>query len=780
MRLHRPARLASALVPAVLLAATVTDLRADEGQWTPQQVAQGDPRDLAALGLSIPIPTLVNDNDGGLVAAAVQLAGCSAAFVSAQGLIVTNYHCVIADVQAHSTPARDLLKSGFVAKTLGEELPVKSGATVRIPLSSRDVTAEVLAAAVEATSDLERYHAIEKKKREIVAACEKREAQLRCDVAAFQDGAEHLLIERRELRDLRLVYVPPGDLGEYGGEIDNWMWPRHTADVALLRAYDANPGEGQGDSKPFRPKRFLRVSPDGVERGSFVALLGYPAQTMRHLPYRELVRWQEQVLPSREQLFGEFTALLEAQGQRSSEVAIKVKSLAKSFANREKHAAGMREGLARLGLVDTRKKRDEALRAWVKSSEGGAHAQLLTDLDQLTAQNRKAYPRELVLDTLMRGASLVPFAVELVRKAREGEKPDAERAPPFMDRNAVTLEATQKRRLRTFDVDVEVHLLAALIERAKRLEQPIPAFARLDELAGTSGEPLLDLLRERIAGSKLAETAAAERLLQPGDEAQDASSFEALEDPVMDLALELVPTLEEVEREQHEREGLSWGIAPRHLALLRERGLAPTYPDANGTLRVSFAKLQGYSPRDGLWAWPRTTLAGQVDKHLGEAPFRLPDTVRRLALEARDSYWADPQVGDVPVCFLSDADTSGGNSGSAVINARGELVGINFDRVWENVAGDFGYSPQRSRSIVLDVRYLLWLLDRVEDAGTILAELGVASYRDAPRRPRREAPLRPPAREPIGCALATPPPTSGPLVIVALVTALAWRRRREM
>jgi hypothetical protein len=764
------------LTCAALLSAAPS--AADEGQWMPDQIAELDQRRLQAMGLQLSADALYNAHDGGLMRAAINYGGCSASFVSSEGLIATNYHCAYGALQAQATPEKDYLANGFVAAERSDELQAKSRGSVQVLLRTTDVSADVMSVAAKAEDDSSRYDAVERKKKAIVARCEQSQPGHRCYLRAFYSNSMYRLYETIELRDVRIVYAPPAAIGEYGGDIDNWMWPRHTGDFALLRAYvgrDGKPAEYSEDNVPYRPSRFLRVSPNGVREGDFVALMGYPGSTNRYLPHSEVQRYVDQVLKGRVELYGEWLALLQAQAGRSAEVAIKVAAIKKSVANVEKNARGMLEGIALMDLVARRQQQDDALRTAARSSE--RYSKLFAQLDELSRSRREAHQRDFLLRAMRRGSSLLPLAVDLVRRARERTKPDMRRESAYMDRNQAKLYKGLQRRLRNFDAEVEAHLLTSLVDRAQELELRISAFDLLKQTAGSSGQPVLDYVRQRVQASKLDD----EKLVKTLFDKARVDELEALEDPLMDLALGLVPTIEASVAEAHTREGAAARLGPAYFELLKRHKSGPLYPDANGTLRFSYASVAGYSPRDGLWATPRTTLGGQVAKHTGVEPFDLPKRVRDAAAEGPYSYWTDPGTGDVPVCFLTNADTTGGNSGSPVVNGKGELVGLNFDRVWENIAGDFGYNTLRSRNVVVDIRYLLWLLDRVENAGALLDEMGLKSYRDMPPRSRYEAPARAPARGPIGCDVAgSSPRAAAPwwtLLSLAAALALASRLR---
>lgn len=339
------------------------------------------------------------------------------------------------------------------------------------------------------------------------------------------------------------------------------------------------------------------------------------------------------------------------------------------------------------------------------------------------------------------------------------------------------------RGVRDYDRAVDEAVLRALWRR-------IDALPAEDRFTTTRGDDLARLLQR----TRVHDPAFVREMFDAGGSDDTAERVLASSDPMLALARELTDAIEALEAEERRREGIRLEIGPLYFEMVKAVRTGPVYPDANGTLRFSYATVQGYQPRDGMVATPQTTLAGQVAKHTGEDPFDLPDAVLAAASKAPTTYWSDPGLGDVPVCFLSNADTTGGNSGSAVIDGRGRWVGLNFDRVWENIAGDFGYNPARSRNIIVDLRYLLWTLDEIADAGELLEELGMTALREAGPRtrpavatatpPPGELPntVDPPAADVVaerggcGCGLGGAP-TSGGWLALGLLGVAAWRPR---
>jgi hypothetical protein len=719
--------------------------RANEGQWTPDQISKLDAKQLEEMGLELSPNELWNaagdERTGGLLRAAVNLSGCSAAFISPRGLIATNHHCAYGALQANSTVEHDYLADGFLAMTQDQELEAK-GRTVRVLRAVSDVTARVNAVADAAADDPARARAIDRVEKTIVKDCEAA-AAVRCQVASFYNGSVVRLFEYVELTDVRVVYAPPAAVGEYGGEVDNWMWPRHTGDFALLRAYtgsDGTPRDHDATNVPYQPAQWLRVSDEGVAPGDFVGVLGYPGRTQRYLSAAEVGRSIEQTLPTTVDLYGEWIDIYERNGARDEAVKIKVAADKKGLANRHKNARGMLNGLEHMKLLERRTGEEAELRTW--AADKPQFQGVLDELSALSARARTHHERDVLLSMVRRGPKSLANAVDLLRIARSRTLDDLDRPWAYMDRNLARTKKRIQSRVRDFDATVDAELLASWLARATRLpeSQALNALTSLPSLTRdtTPGESKSFLPRsnEMVAATKFAQAAAVDTLL----EAPELAATQHGDDPVLRLASVLVDEIESMEERRLAHSGALARLRPKYFEMLGQVRTGPIYPDANGTLRFSYASVRAYDKWDGSAQSPQTTLAGAVAKHTGADPFALPAKVRQHAADAPNTYWADPELKDVPLCFLSDADTTGGNSGSPVIDGKGRLVGFNFDRVWENIAGDFAYHEAHSRNISADVRHLLWMLDKVDDAGAILEEIGMARFREKGRRASAPAP----------------------------------------
>lgn len=697
---------------------------AGEGKWTPQQVLELDSKWLKAQGLELSPRKLWDPKRGtGLLAGTVNVGGCSGAFISSTGLIITNHHCVFGIVQEHSSPGKDLITDGFLATTREEELPGK-GARVQVPRSFTDVTKQVLAAVPEGADDKTRYQAIERKQKELVAECEKKPAT-RCHVAIFDGGLQYTLMESTELRDVRLVYAPPRGVGEFGGDEDNWMWPRHTGDFSILRAYtapDGSPAAYDAKNVPYKAEFFFPLATQGVKPGDFVMVLGYPGTTYRALLADEMAERQSRFYPRVIDVLGEAIRILEEEGAKDPAGKIAVASALKSLHNRHKNAGGQLAGLKRGRIIEKTREAEEAVVKWAQSRKDAQGA--LAAREALLAARKEAdrtFEREFLLNSIGSLARAPAQAVTLARLARERQKPDMERRPAFMERELAQLRERVEREQKNFFPPAEKRLLQMFVRRAQALGAG-ERIAAVDKHFGAkaSEAEVAAKVDAMYAATKV--TVLAERLAMFTETPEQLA---ARKDPLLAFGIDLAEEVRALDDLTDARAGASLRLRPEWRRAVLAHAGKPVAPDANRTLRVSFAKVQGYAPRDGVWYTPQTTLSGMLAKHTGAEPFIVPDKVRAAAEAKRFGPWVDAKLQDVPVDFLSDADTTGGNSGSPTVNGKGQLVGVNFDRVWENVANDFGYNPDVARNVNVDVRYLLWMLDQVEDADALLRELGV-------------------------------------------------------
>ncbi|MGA7616778.1 MAG: S46 family peptidase [Thermoanaerobaculia bacterium] len=703
---------------------------ASEGKWTPAQVLEIDPAWLKSQGLEVPPSRLWDARTGtGLLSAAVKVGGCSAGFISPDGLLITNHHCLFSLLQQHSTPENDIITHGFVARDRNAELP---GQSIRVAVPQRfvDVTKEVLAAVPHGASDLERARSIDHERSDLVASCEKQPSH-RCNVAVFEGGLQYVLVDTVEYPDVRLVYAPPRAIGEYGGETDNWMWPRHTGDFSIARVYTAPDGAAApygANNIPYHPAFHFPIAKGDLSPRDFVMVLGYPGVTYRSLVAAEMAQKRNLYFPRRVEVYGEWIRALEESTKESAEGRIAVADTLKSLLNRYKNAQGQIAGLDRGDIVAKQKAQDERVLRWITNHPkyaGAARAH--ADLEKLEAEQRSSWERDFLLEQLPIGESvdrsfsgpkLLSAGTLIARAAAAQQKPDDERPEAFRDRNLARLRERLKREEKSFYAPADRAVLASWIRRALALPEGQKIESVEKAFSGLTPQQL-----DAKIGLLMDETTLDEPETRQAMFGETRAQLRARKDPLLDLSIGVAEALDRLDEKKEGWEGTISRLRPQwRRAVIAEAG-KPVAPDANSTLRVSFAHVEGYEPRDAVFYQPQTTLSGVVEKNTGEEPFNAPELLLKAAAARDLGAFADPDLKDVPIDFLADADTTGGNSGSPVVNGRGELVGVNFDRVWENVANDFGFNPDIARNVSVDVRYLLWLLERTPGAQSLMEEI---------------------------------------------------------
>jgi Peptidase S46 len=697
-----------------------------EGMWPWNQIGDLDEAALRRRGLELSLAEIWTPGKGGLARSVAGLSGCSASFVSPDGLLLTNHHCAYRGIQRNSTPEKNLLEEGYLAENRESELD-GHGLKALVFEAERDVTEAVIAGLPGDIVDLKRMEFIEAREKEIVKKCEE-QADTRCRVSRNNDGLSFTLLSYLELRDVRLVAAPPRSLGEYGGEVDNWMWPRHTMDFSLIRAYvdkEGRPATYSPDNIPFKPKSYFGVAREGIDEGDLVMIMGTPYNTSRYRTAFAVEQAQEWYFPLRASLFAQWIETLEGVCSDMPESCLPTASAVKGISNGLTNARGMVIGLKRNGVIDRKNEEEKKWREWVGSDENRKtrFGSALIDLNARLEAAQKGRDRDILVRYMLytRTSHLLGFARLIAKWTREQSKPDADREPGFQERDRTDIKSRIEQAQRSLHLEADKRILAMFLLRMGAL----PAQGRLKALdTALKGDWSEESVRRYTdwlyKGTQLGTVAARVSSFESSLEQLGTSN-----DTMLRLILALGPELDAWDARNKEFEGAMSRLRPVYIeSILAMRGNR-FYPDANASPRISFATVAGYRPRDGVWHTPFTALSGLASKQTGVTPFDAPKTVIDT-IEAHDfgSYMVDARQ-DVPLCFLSNADTTGGNSGSPAIDGKGRLVGLNFDRVYENIAGDYGYNPSLSRNIMVDVRSILWYLDRVLHAGSLLTELGV-------------------------------------------------------
>lgn len=719
-----PSNRMNRLILSSLLALS-TPVLAVEGMWQPHQLPAIEAR-LKKAGIAVD-PKQLAELTRYPMNAVVSLGGfCTASFVSPMGLIVTNHHCALGSIQFNSSAERNLIAQGFLAGTLGEELPAEPSLRVYVTESITEVSERVVKSLADDMDGLARFVAIDRAQKALVAECEQ-DPGYRCDVYVFHGGAQYFLVRQMQIRDVRLVYAPPAAIGNYGGEVDNWMWPRHTGDFAYYRAYVGPDGKAADFSEsnvPYRPQSHLRLQPAGLKEGDFAMVAGYPGRTNLHRLAEEVAETAEWAYPQQIQKFRKSLALIEANTQGRPDAALKYASAVAGASNYLKKFEGTLAGFAKAGTLRAKVAEEAAILKWARKHEQATGLAGHAALRQQLAAQRTNRERDGWLQTLG-SLSLYAAARDLVRLPVERAKPDAERQFGYQLRDEPRLEARLQQIDRRYDPQVDRALMAWVLGELIAL----PAAQRIPELdrwvTGGDGEPTAGLLAQRLdalyAGTRIGDATQRSAWFKA-----DAAEIAASTDPALALARALLPATlrieEETERFQGEelRHRPAW-MASR-IAYARARG-EEVYADANRSLRISFGTVRGYTPRDGMRFDAFTDLTGLAEKHTGQTPFDA--TARQLEAIRGGQFGPYAVDGTVPVNFIADLHITNGNSGSPILNARAELVGLAFDGNLGAIGAEWLFDPKITRTIGVDVRYMLWVMDAVDGAHRLLEEMGV-------------------------------------------------------
>lgn len=703
----------------VLLLSTLAGVVQSEEGMVP--VTQLDEADLRARGLKLTPAEVFDADQTCLVDGICRVNGCTGSFVSADGLILTNHHCAHKAIQTLSTREHDYLANGFQAATRAEELSAK-GYTVRITESFEDVSEQVLSAVTADMEFVQRTKAIELRRKELERKAEQAHPGLRAEVAEMFIGKTYVLFLYTYLKDVRLVFAPPSSIGEFGGEVDNWEWPRHTGDFSFMRAYvapDGSAAEYSEKNVPYRPKRFLKVQPAGVDESDFVMLLGYPGRTVRHRTASFFRYEQSYRLPYVVDTNAWEIRTLEEAGATDRSVAIRHAARIKSLANVEKRSRGQLLGLVRTAMLDRKTKEEADFMEWSRKPDNSAAEvqSLLNELDAFYHDLSNVASYELPMQSLRTSCQCMNVAFQLVDAASERSKADLERETPYMDRN---FDLTRQQLLLTAN-DIHIPTDAIVYREFVRRLADVKAHSPdvINQIPGVSADDS-QTVAELFERTQVTNPEFIQKCL-----AMSPNELNAVDDPFLKLASALYPEYLRLRQLDKRRDGQLNQLYGRLLALKQRYQSSAFIPDANGTLRLTTGHVRGDAPRDGIVRIPVTTIRGILEKTTNTEPFITPVELLSKVEEAAASPFRHPKLGTVPVAILYDTDTTGGNSGSPVMNDTGELVGLNFDRTFEATINDFAWNPDYSRSIGVDIRYILWVTGTVYGSQHLLTEMGV-------------------------------------------------------
>lgn len=679
-----------------MLSAAFFDARADEGMWLPSLI--GDRiADMQDKGLALSAEDIYSINQASLKDAVVLFGrGCTGELISDEGLLLTNHHCGYPQIQKHSTVDHDYLRDGFWAMTRDEELP-NDGLTVSFLERMEDVTADVLRGYVASMTEAQRDSLVKANSETLVSSATAEGKGLEADVESLYYGNTYYLFVYRVYTDIRLVGAPPSSIGKFGGDTDNWMWPRHTGDFSIFRIYadkDNNPAPYSEDNVPYHPKKSFTISLGGVSEGDFTFVYGYPGRTQEYI-MSEGVRYISEVSdPMKVALRTTRLDIQKKYMDSSQDLRIRYSSKNASVANAWKKWQGEMKGIRKMGTVSRKQEFERRFSLW---AEGTEYDGLVGKLDTLYSCLE---PYSFATDCYAETAR----AVELVNFASRYRSGDTLYARNFY---------------KDYHLPLDKETFVAMMEEFGRLmagKQLPRYYAEQMEACSGSVQTWADSLfgNSAFADSLRLFAADSSRLaVDPAVEfAKEFSRWYASEiRPAADSLNSLISLLNR-------------DYMRGQMEFCKDKDF---YPDANLTLRAAYGSVKGYSPSDGVIYEPVSTLEGIMQKDNPDIfDYNIPQRLRDIYTTKDYGRWSvvDSKGNKtVPVCFLATNHTSGGNSGSPVIDARGNLIGINFDRVWEGTMSDIVFDPELCRNISLDIRYVLFIIDKVAGAGHLMDEM---------------------------------------------------------
>lgn len=680
---------------------------------------------LRKAGLKISEKDIYNPGNIGLVDALVRVSGCSGSFVSPNGLIITNHHCAFSAVQLASSPAHNYLQNGFVANSIEQEIEAR-GLTIRITESYEDVSNQILEAIETINDPTERINIINKKKEELVNLAEKADPSIKAEVSEMFIGKSYVLFRYKTIEDVRLVYIPRQEIGEFGGETDNWVWPRHTGDFAFLRAYvspDGKPAKFSKNNIPYKPKKHLKINPKGVNKNDFVFIMGYPGRTFRHRPAQYIKYQQEYLLPFTSELYDFQNQQMHKAGEENKATELALATRIKRNANVMKNYRGKLKGLQNINLVQSKQEEDIALAKFIQSKPdlNNQYGGLLKDINNHYTIVFSDAEKELWFNNLYTAIRTLQIA-SLINQFKSAVEsyPTTVQQDDFFNKNIKSVKSKLDQIYESYNAYVDKEVAAHMFSLGYNLKDKNSLqFMKNKEFKSTSAAS--SFISNAIESSLLKDK---ENLFN--EVLNNASSLLSYKDDVLttqtELENEILPFKEELKR----REGVLNKLMADYVAVKELYQDKNFIPDANSTLRLTYGNIKGYSPTDAVYMEPFTTVKGIIEKgNLGIPEYRYPEAIKQAWLAKNFGAYTLPGVNDVPVDMLYNMDTTGGNSGSPIMNAYGELVGVNFDRAYDATINDFAWNESYSRSIGVDIRYVLWIADKIDNAQFLLKEMGL-------------------------------------------------------
>ncbi len=690
---------------------------AEEGMWLPNRIQQTCATKMAAAGCKLAPEAIYSRENPSLKDAVVRFGnGCTGEVVSADGLLFTNHHCGYEYVQTLSSVEHNYLRDGFAAKSRAEELPC-AGLSVRFLQYMDDVTEQIVKDLP--TEQGARAEAIKTNISQLETRLKEENPSLDYDIKPLYYGNQYYLYAYQTYRDVRLVVAPPSSVGKFGGDTDNWMWPRHTGDFTLFRVYagkDNAPAPYSAENVPYHPRQFLKIQTGGVTPEEFVMVYGYPGTTVQYLSSDAVSSIAQAEDPRKVALRRQRLDVMERFMAQSDTLRIQYSAKHASVGNAWKKWIGEAGGLQRLDAVRVKKQQEEEFTKFAASTPERAakYGHVLPNLATHYANMRPLLKANDFYTQGLMGIESLAFAIRtqrLVEKVLDEKR-------EFNEKEIADLRTEGAEYFKDYDVRVD-HVLAETMFRAyfagNETNERLAALPKdLDTEKG-----FRTFVKKYFDKSLYTHAARWEKALQ------QKSILAALrKDPLGQWASTLAKEYKTriADPLQAERAAVNDLYRLYVAGLMEMQPERVFFPDANSTMRLAFGKVEGYSPREGIMYTPFTTLDGVVEKvAIGAHDYLMEPRLKQLYQTKDYGQWSVD--GKVPTCFLSSVHTTGGNSGSPVLNAKGELVGLNFDRVWEGTMSDVMFDPEKCRNIVVDIRYVLFMIEKYAEAGYLLQEM---------------------------------------------------------
>ncbi len=703
---------------------TRVDLRAGEGMWIPMLLQQMNEKEMQEMGMKITADDIYSINHSSLKDAILLFGrGCTSEIISKDGLLLTNHHCGFSQIQKHSTIENDYLTDGFWAMNRAEELP-NPGLTATLMIEMHDVTDSILQGINDGMTMKERNEIIAKNIKNTISNFEST-SKYKAAIKPFFKGNQYYMIVTETFKDIRLVGAPPSNIGKFGGDTDNWMWPRHTGDFSLFRIYtdkDGNPAEYSEDNVPYQPKYFFAISLDGVQEDDFTFVFGYPARTNEYLPASAVEMITEVENPKKIKLREKRLEIFKNYSKNDPKVRIQYASKEARVANYWKKMIGESGGVKRMNGIEKKQNFENDFISWTKASGNTQYANIIPEFDGLYA---KLTPLNVATDYIKEAG----FAIEIVKFANSFTKLVTLSKTKPIDEAAITSEIKKLKSKTTgffkdYDQPIDEEVSVAMLKYYN------------DELSQDYKPQFFNTINKKYKGNYQNFTNYVfsksifdkqNKLISLLDNYKPKQYKKIVNDPAYIMASDLLSFYNSKLKDDIVNINNSIDSLQR-IYMQAQMDMKPDanfYPDANFTLRVSYGKANGYDPADAVHYDYFSTLDGIMEKENPDIyDYVVTDRLREL-YETKDYGDYADKDGTLHVGFIASNHTTGGNSGSPVLNANGELIGVNFDRCWEGTMSDLMYDPTICRNISLDIRYFLFIVDNYAGAGYLLDEMNL-------------------------------------------------------